>query len=606
MVAQSLHSVCVGAKGRGEVLFCVFFGVWYGAAMMKRTFLLGVLLWSVSVLPAQGFDLTILHVNDSHSYLDSTRDTMTPDGEKVLAELGGWPRLATLVNRVRRQQKNVALLHAGDAVQGGLYFMKFSGEPEMRFLNRLGFDAMVLGNHEFDKGADFLARFLEYAQIPILGANVRAPGIPRLSQRLKPYVILHYGGERVGVIGLTTKDTRFISSPGPGVTFEDEAATARARVRELEAMGIDKIILLTHVGLENDRKLAAEVPGVDVIVGGHSHSLLGDSGPMRQLGLNVAGAYPITVKGADGNDVLVVTAWKWARILGRLEVTFDGAGHVTKAVGRPVLLVADRFRQRDAKGAEVVLAGADRSRVLGVLAESGVAEVVPKDGPSVAFLAPYSQGVKALRQMVIGQAVSDIPHIRVPGVTSSGVNLPDGSLLAPLVARAMLDKLAETDRPADIALLNGGGVRESVHQGPISVGTAYALMPFGNTLFVLDVTGEQFREALEHGVTRGGGAFPYVAGARYSADMNRPKGQRITRVKVWQDGRWQELEPGRTYRLVTNTYLARGGDGYAMLKGAGYRYDTGFVAAQIFIEYVKRHKRLSPPQSTGVTYLPAK
>ncbi len=574
--------------------------------MMKQTSLLGFLLLSVLVLPAQGFDLTILHVNDSHSYLNSTQDTITPGGEKVSAELGGWPQLATLVNRVRRQQKNVALLHAGDAVQGGLYFMKFNGEPEMRFLNRLGFDAMVLGNHEFDKGADFLARFLDYAHIPILGANVSAPGVPRLSRKLKPYVILSYGGERVGVIGLTTKDTRFISSPGPGVAFGDEAATARAQVSGLEAMGIDKIILLTHVGLENDRKLAAEVPGVDVIVGGHSHTLLGDSGHLRQLGLTPVDAYPVLVKGADGNDVLIVTAWKWARILGRLDVTFDGGGHVVKAVGHPVLLVADGFRQRDAGGAEVVLTGAARSRVLGVLAEGGVAEVVPKDGPSVAFLDPYAKGVEALRLEVIGQAVSDIPHIRVPGVTTSGVSLPDGSLLAPMVAGAMLDKLAETGKPADIALLNAGGVCDSIRQGGISVGTVYGLMPFGNTLSVLDVTGEQFRQALEYGVTRGRGAFPYVAGARYTADMNRLNGQRITRVEVWQDGQWQGLETDRTYRLVTNTYLAGGGDGYTMLKAAGCWDDIGFGVAQTFIEYVKGHKRLSPPQSTGVTYLPAK
>ena len=575
---------------------------------MKRSIFLIGLLILLSVLPAQGFDLTILHVNDSHSYLAGTADLILVDGEKTYADLGGWARLASVVDRERRQRKNVALLHAGDAVQGGLYFMKYGGRPEMELLDRLGFDAMTLGNHEFDKGADFLAGFLKYTEVPILGANVDASGVPQLADRIKPYVVLKYGDERVGVIGLTTPDTAFISSPGPGVRFGDVVETARKYVRELEGEGIDKIILLTHIGYENDKKLAASVAGVDVIVGGHSHTLLGREmqTDFGKVGLRSAGPYPTEVRGPDGEAVYVVTAWKWSRVLGALNISFDDKGRVVRIGPRPLLLVGSSTFLRKVEGKKVRLPSPDMIAANDWLYSTPPAFPAVRDKKTAAFLAPFTKGVQALHEDVIGVASADIPTIEVPGVSASGLDLPHGSLLASLVARSMLDKLAETGRPADVALQNGGGVRESISQGKVTVGTAYAVLPFGNTLVTLDVTGDRLRQTLEYGVTRSEGAFPYVAGARYVADMTRPQGQRITSVEVRLEGKWLPLDSARTYRLVTNSYLARGGDGYAMLKTAAPRTDTGFVDVQAFIEFVERRKQLAPPAETGVTYVPAK
>lgn len=566
-----------------------------------------LLLVCISARPASGFDLTILHVNDSHSYLTGTQDSILIDGQKTYATLGGWARLASTIDQVRRQRDNVTLLHAGDAVQGGLYFMKYGGRPEMELLDRLGFDAMTLGNHEFDKGAPFLAGFLKYTKVPILGANVDASGVPGLAERIRPYTILKYGDERVGVIGLTTPDTRFISSPGPGVRFGDVVATARQYVRELEGMGIDKIILLTHIGYENDKELAAAVPGVDIIVGGHSHTLLGrdmvcDFG---QVGLRAAGAYPTEVR-TGGGSVYVVTAWKWSRVLGRLDITFDEKGRIEKISPHPLLLVGNEAFARKKNGKKAKLSSEELTAACDWLLAHPPAFPAVREKKAEAFLAPYTQGVESLYKEVLTTAPKDIPTIRVPGVSPSGINLPDGSPLAALVARAMLERTEATGRPADIALLNAGGVRQAVHQGPVTVGELSAVLPFRNTLFVLDLTGEQFRQALEYGVTRSGGAFPYVWGARYTADMTRPQGRRITRVEVEQGGKWHALESGRVYRLVTNSYLAKGGDGYAMLKAASPREDTGFVDTQAFIEFVRRQKQLVLPPHTGVTYIPAK
>jgi 5'-nucleotidase len=565
-----------------------------------------ILLLLLAAGPAAALDLTVLHVNDSHSYLDTTPEDVTLSGQRTTAHLGGWARLDRAVAGVRAPGGNVVLLHAGDAVQGGLYFMKYGGVPEMQLLDRLGVDAMTLGNHEFDRGAAFLADMLGHTSVPILAANVDARGVPDLAGRVRPMTILDVHGDKVGVIGLTLREVPSVSSPGPGVTFEDEALTARRCVAELEARGVDKIILLTHVGLERDMQLAARVPGVDLIVGGHSHTLLGDEDHLGELGLNPEGPYPVVVKGPDGGDVFVVTAWKWARVLGRIDVHFDDAGHVTRAEAAPVLLLADEFERKDSGGVRQPLAGADRKQAIAAVDASLVAEVIPDDGPTTAFLAPFRDGVEAMGREVLGRAVADIPHTRAPGRTQSDIDLPQGSLLGPLVAASMLDRLAGTGDPADLAMLNAGGVRESLNQGDITVGTVLTMLPFGNTLFALTVTGADFRAALEHGVTRGGGAFPCVAGVRYAADINRPEGQRVTAVEAFKGGSWSPLKPDMSYRLVTNSFLARGGDGYAMLAAAGDRCDTGFGDAQAFMDYVRRLGRLVPPQSTGVTYTPAK
>ncbi len=569
---------------------------------MKRVCLYLCLMVLFSAQPAWGLELTILHVNDSHSYLESTGDKLTPDGEKTYVQLGAWARLTTAVDHARREGGNVALLHAGDVVQGGLYFTQYGGKPEMEFLDRLRFDAMVLGNHEFDKGPDFLAGFLKYTHIPVLSANMNAAGVPDLAARVRPYTILNMEGEKVGIIGLTLAETSFVSSPGPGITFSSEAETARTYVKELEAHGVNKIILLTHVGLENDKLLAAEVPGVDVIVGGHSHSLIAAEGELKPLGMQVDGDYPVVVKGAEGNDVYVVTAWKWGRVLGKLHVNFDDAGNVIGVRGAPVMLVADDFQRKDAEGKKVALDGESRQQVIETFSQNPVANVVAEDAPAAEFLAPYSKGVQAMLKDVIGRAVKSLPHISVPGVTESGVSLPNGSLLAPLVVQSLLDKIDTTGERVDFALMNGGGVRMSLERGKITVGQVHMLLPFGNTIYTMDITGVELKRALEYGVTRGGGAFPYMSGAQYTADMNQPDGERITSVTV----QGVPLNLQQTYRMVTNAYLANGGDGYALFKNAKNRYDTGFIVAQAFMAYVKEKKKLSPLPVTGVTYIPVK
>jgi len=206
---------------------------------------------------------------------------------------------------------------------------------------------------------------------------------------------------------------------------------------------------------------------------------------------------------------------------------------------------------------------------------------------------------------------SDLINIRVPGRTPSGVDLPQGSQVAPLLAQSMLWKAQGDGRGGglgvSLALLNAGGVRTDLPAGPFTVGTAHTLLPFANTLVVQQLGGAEIKAAVQHGLDDSDGAFPYLAGARYTADMNRPAGHTLVSLETrGADGSWRPLEEKASYLVVVNSYLAAGGNGYTMLSSApGKRQDTGFVDAEALIQYARWLKVIKPPASTGVTYIPA-
>jgi 5'-nucleotidase len=548
------------------------------------------------------FRLTLVHVNDTHSHLEPMTGSVQLNGEKTYLDMGGFSRLSSKIQSVRDESENTLVLHGGDAVQGSLYFTKYEGKAEFDFLNMMAFDAMTIGNHEFDRGPEYLSNFISYAEFPIISANIDAENEPALSGQIKGYMIKEFDGEKVGVIGLTTPDTAVASSPGDAVIFEDEKTAAARAVKELEDQGINKIIAVTHLGYEKDIELAEAVDGIDVIVGGHTHTLLGD---YTDLGLTSAGEYPTKVQSPSGQDVYIVQSWEWAKTAGVLDIEFDEGGNVENCQGNAVLLVGDTFQQKDSEDNTVPVDEAKKTELLDIIGSSPVIEVTEEDPDALALLETYKAGIDEIRNKVIGVAQEDLLHIRVPGTHTSGEEMPNGSYIAPIVAEAMLWKVNDVGQDVQISLENAGVVRIDVPSGDITVETAYALLPFGNSLYILELTGSEFKAALQAGVTRGGGAFPYVAGARYTADMTKPEGEQIVSVEVKDaDGNWGAIDDSATYRVVTNSYLADGGDGYDVMGNAlGYRYDSGFMEAESFMEYAEHIGTLYRPQDTGITYL---
>ena len=553
-------------------------------------------------------DLTILHINDHHSHLeaDGGLDLVLGD-EKTRVRSGGFPALVTKFKELEAANQSVLKLHAGDAISGDLYYTLFKGEADAALMNEVCFDAFALGNHEFDDGDAGLKRFLDYlndgsCNTAILGANVKPEvGVSPLTKQtatdyIIPHVIIERGGMKIGIIGIDIANkTKMSSSPDETTIFTDETITTQAEINILKAKGINHIILLTHYQYENDIALAPALSGVDVIIGGDSHSLLGD---FSALGQKSEGPYPTVSKDSDGNQVCIAQAWQYSQILGELQVSFDDKGNVTDCSGTPHMMLADSFRRKNADGQRVELDGTARDAAIATVNAHPNLSIVAEDESAAVRLAGFAGQVDELKQTIIGKIASPLCLERIPGQGRSKICQPadtakNGSDISNLVAHAFRDM----SRTGDIAIQNGGGVRIDVAAGDYSIGDAYQLLPFANTLVELQMTGAEIHqvleEALDYALTPDGstGAYPYAAGLRWHIDASKPKGKRFSAIefKGPLDKNWSALDKKRSYKVITNNYIAGGRDGYLTFKTVsddGRLVDTYLDYAQSFVDYV--------------------
>lgn len=248
-------------------------------------------------------DLTIIHFNDTHSHIDPQRS-----GE--YKGRGGAVEQAAYVEQVRSEEgkRNVLLLHAGDFGQGTSYFTELGGDIEIGVMNAMGFDVVTLGNHEFDNGMTELARRLKNLKADVVCANYDFSGTP-LEKLVKPYVIVRKAGKRIGIIGLLTDVSSVVdASIVQSITYQEPDAVVNRLAAYLKnERKCDLVICLSHLGYKEDRWLASQTRNVDVIVGGHSHTLLHKLQHEPDL---------------DGKDVKIVQNWKWGLNAGRLTVDF--------------------------------------------------------------------------------------------------------------------------------------------------------------------------------------------------------------------------------------------------------------------------------------------
>jgi 5'-nucleotidase/UDP-sugar diphosphatase len=481
------------------------------------------------------FPLTVLHTNDVHTHYEPFQ----PWNEPVQ---GGVARVRSAIDEIRGQEKNVLLLDAGDQFQGTLYFHVGGAQVVSDVMNALEYDAMCIGNHEFDAGPAGLSELIYEADFPALSANIDSSGDPALAGRIAPYEVFSFGNEQIAVFGLTTEQASEISRSGPDVRFCDPVTTAQALVNELEVIGINKVIALTHLGYAQDLLLAAAVSGIDVIVGGHSHTLLGEME-------GAAGPYPHTVLSASGEPVVVVTAHEWGRLVGRVDVVFDERGVVMRAVGAPIF----------------------------------IGESIQEDSEVVELLSGYASAIDELKAEVVGETSVPLDGER-DRVRTQETNLGN------LICDAMLWRTKPLG--AQISIQNGGGIRASVPPGEITMGQVLEVLPFGNQISVLELSGEQLLAALENGVRQveeAAGQFPHVGGLRYTFDANAEAGARIAQVEIWDEAAKQHapLDIGATYTVAVNTFLADGGDGYTVFEDVGDRYDTGLLMSDVEAEYLR-------------------
>ena len=519
----------------------------------------------------QTFDLRILETTDLHtSALGYDYYQDKPTGEF------GLEYTATLINQARAEKRNTLLFDNGDLIQGnplGDYVARVNPlkagqqHPMHAAMKVLGYNAATLGNHEFNYGLPYLDQVLKQAPMPVVTANVyrdNGKGEPG-ENAYTPYVIQRHtiydtSGRpaiiNVGVIGFTPPqivnwDKAWLQGK---IVTGDAVQAAQKFVPEMKAKGADIIVALAHgginaeytPGMENFAAALTTVPGIDVIVGGHSHTLLGEFA--NKDFPKPEGAYPTVVPNPDGNRTLIVAAWEWGKVLGRLKVNFNDAGAVDSWEGNPIPVTADIAEEPTAKK----------------------------------MIETLSIPIASLRRQVVGNTSTGLDGSRE-------VVRKRESTMGNVLADASLE--AAQNAGAVMALQNGGGVRAGIDKGPITFEEAITVQPFGNTLTVVDLTGAQIRAALEHGVatwSESKGQFLHVSkGMKYTFDLSKPAGSRVTEVTF----NGQPLSDSQTYKVAMNNFTAGGGDGFTMFKDAK-RLDTGTLDVDILVNYLKANPTL--------------
>ncbi len=480
------------------------------------------------------YSLTILHTNDFHARFEpiSKYDSgCSADANTEGKCFGGSARLVTAIADARKRSNNSILVDGGDQFQGTLFYTYYKGKLAAEMMNKLGYDGMTVGNHEFDDGPEVLRGFMDAVNFPVLMSNADVSGEPLLAGKLAKSAVIERGGEKIGLIGLTPQNTDELASPGQNVIFTDPSSAVQGEVDKMTGMGVNKIIVLSHSGYRVDQEVAKNTTGVDVIVGGHTNTLLSNTNDRAE------GPYPTMI-----GSTAIVSAYAYGKFLGELNVTFDDAGNITEAKGEPIVMDA----------------------------------AIVEDDATKARIAEAAAPLEEIRNKVVAETAMAIDGER-------GSCRAQECTMGNLVADAMLARVK--DQGIDIAIANGGGLRASIDAGPVTMGEVLTVLPFQNTLSTFQTTGAVIIEALENGVSQhedGAGRFPQVAGMSFAFDVSKPAGSRISDVMIGG----APIDTDKVYGVVTNNYVRNGGDGYKMFRSGMNAYDFGPDLADVTAEYL--------------------
>lgn len=435
-----------------------------------------------------GADLVIMHTNDTHSYLSQEESA-----------IGGMDRLAVLVDSVRKAEPHTLMIDAGDAVQGTLYFNLYGGVVEQQVLNYIGYDLRILGNHEFDNGADSLAVVLSGAKSKFLSTNYHFADA-RLAGRFSRYDVRTVCGRKIGFLAININPDGLVATGrANGVQYSDAIESANRMARWLrEQQRCDVIVALTHIGLDstplpNDTMLVAQTENIDVLIGGHSHTAM---------------AEPLYLSNRAGKRVLVAQTGKYARNLGLVKIDLE-----TLAARSELVAVNSRVDDRI-------------------------------DPALTAILAPYRAGVYESMHKPIGLAAMDFPQ-KSPQLLNwvSDAVYSVGSKIS--------------DKPVDFAMYNVGGVRSGFEGDTVYEGVIITILPFSNRVEVVEILGRDLLPAFEQMATIGGSGVSEQVRIEYEPQPAESNAKAKI-VSVTING--QPLDPEREYVVAMTDYLSGGGD----------------------------------------------
>lgn len=460
--------------------------------------------------------LIILHTNDTHSAID-------PDSK----DRGGIARRKVLIDSVRSVHPNVMLIDAGDAVQGSLYYTLFGGEVERVLMNALGYDIQILGNHEFDKGMEQLAKEWKQLNATRISTNYDMTG-STLDGLFVPSMIKEVGGKKIGFIGVNLNPAGMIIEENyKGVKYIDAVEAANAEAAKLKNEGADIVIAVTHIGYDNDNdysdlKLAAASKDIDIIIGGHSHTVVDPASKDAKW----------RVPNAAGDTISVLQTGSSGINLGEIDIDLS-----TKDVTAKLIPVNSRLDDRI-------------------------------DNEFAALITPYRQSVDSMRSMKIG-------------VTPYAYDRTSAEMLNLMSDFVKVRGAELCGKPVDLAIMNKGGIRNSLANGDITKGEIIDIAPFDNSIVVMDIKGSDLLENLEIMAAQGGNGVSGNVKVLY--DPNN-----FTLNSATIDGK--PIDANKNYRLATIDYLAAGNDYMTPLKRGVIISRSPEVLYKILIDYINAGK----------------
>ncbi len=475
-----------------------------------------------------------------------------------LVSSGGVARVKTVIDLIKEKHKDVPVFYfdSGDAFQGAPQFSLYKGELEMRSLRFLGIDAMVIGNHEFDNGSEGLVKaYKKSGGFPLLVSNYlfEWENHKGLMDITLPYIILNRGHLKIGVVGIgndSSLNSAYIIGGGLGFNVIDPVEAAKKYVGLIRA-SVDMVVILSHQGLDGDYRLAEEVPGVDIIMGGHHHVVLD---PVK------------VVRGVDGRNVLVVHSGADFKVVGELEVAVK-----------------------------------ERKVVWYNYRTHAVTDKVPEDGNMLNMLRPYMEGLKYSQDLnkVVGRAVSVLKRL-----DPSGGDSPLGNV----VTNAMMNsELSGTH----FCVTNSLGIRADIPAGDITREKLYEVFPFENTIVTMYLSGREIKDLFDYvarrSAVRGCKTQVQVAGMSAEIDCSpdeevRKKEGSFALVKCLKIGdtlvidNYKLLQPHLVFKMATNDYMGKGGSGFYMLEYNTTKFDTSVSLRDAFSQYLMKKGEIDPAQ----------
>ncbi|KAI0160060.1 Metallo-dependent phosphatase [Hypoxylon sp. FL1284] len=482
------------------------------------------------------YNISFYHVNDVHAHLDQFAASGADCTEPEKGCYGGYARIKTAVESTRPEHQDSLWLNAGDEWQGTLFFTYYGGEKIADTLNQLGVDVMTLGNHEFDRGDEQLGDFIQNLTFPVVSSNVVSTN-KVLNSTIKPYQI--FEKYQLAVIGATTESTARISNPGNGTTFINSTAAIQASIDEIRSTtNITRVVALTHIGYEEDKRLAQETTGLHLIVGGHSHTLLGDMP-------GAEGKYPTIETNKDGDEVFIVTAYRWGEYLGYIDVTYDAEGKILAYHGAPIHMTNTTAQD---KGLQAQI---DEWRV------------------------PFEK--YAAEQIGTTNVLLDHSDCKTRECT-----------LGDLVSDALLQYRVDAGSDPAFAFINGGGIRASIDVGNITRGQVLTSFPFGNAAVEVTWSGADLWKIFE-GLVSGTNQFnqekidsiaQVSRGIKVEYNPDNAVGSRLVRLTIDN----KPVDQAAEYRVVTVDYVAGGGDNIVVSVGDVSALDT---VADVLSDYIQ-------------------